>query len=502
MMLKGLLDARQGENDRPLGLQFRSSVSFVTLVCFMSVFIDLLIYSIIIPIIPFRLETLGYNEPSALTGWLLVAYSSGLVCATPPLAFLAERYWSRRRPLTISLIILAVSQVLFMEAPNFAIMVVSRCIQGMSSAAVWVIAFSLLCDTVSEDHFGRQLGIVMMGVRAGYLCGPILGGFLNESLGYRAPFILAIGFCALDLLGRFLVIEKHEAERWMQSGQSKQSMETGKSIEDISGRPKPTLPRRQSQMSVLKVLATLARSRRAFVALLNIFINGLIFTMLEPTLPLRLQALYGYTSFKVGIVYLAYASPAIISTPLAGWIADKAGVEWVTLGCLMISIPWWIVMGFRGSIVLLVVCLAIVDILLAAVATPLTADLAAVARRKDGVGNAHVFGAYNMAYSLAGLVGPIIGGQIYTYIEHGWSVIVFTVAGLLFLGGVAASIGAGERPLLLRLSQFGRTEKPPISNSPDVPIKLTLMEHALASSTETDLSKEPKAPVITKTVRC
>lgn len=36
--------------------------------------IDLLVYSIIIPVIPFRLEELGYHSVSALTAWLLFSY--------------------------------------------------------------------------------------------------------------------------------------------------------------------------------------------------------------------------------------------------------------------------------------------------------------------------------------------------------------------------------------------------------------------------------------------
>lgn len=36
--------------------------------------IDLLVYSIIIPVIPFQLESIGYTGVSALAGWLLFAY--------------------------------------------------------------------------------------------------------------------------------------------------------------------------------------------------------------------------------------------------------------------------------------------------------------------------------------------------------------------------------------------------------------------------------------------
>lgn len=41
--------------------------------------IDMIIYSIIIPVVPFQLEHLGYTGISALSGWLLFAYVSNLV---------------------------------------------------------------------------------------------------------------------------------------------------------------------------------------------------------------------------------------------------------------------------------------------------------------------------------------------------------------------------------------------------------------------------------------
>jgi len=59
---------------RPRGLKWRSSVWFVTLVVALGVTTDLLVYSLIVPIIPFQLEHLGYSGVSGLVGWLLFAY--------------------------------------------------------------------------------------------------------------------------------------------------------------------------------------------------------------------------------------------------------------------------------------------------------------------------------------------------------------------------------------------------------------------------------------------
>ena len=88
---------------RPLGLEWRSSYWFTTLVVgsgelfdsrafrwrllitevFLGIAIDLLVYSIIIPVIPFQLEQLGYEGVSGLAGWLLFAYVSSVSPSNP-----------------------------------------------------------------------------------------------------------------------------------------------------------------------------------------------------------------------------------------------------------------------------------------------------------------------------------------------------------------------------------------------------------------------------------
>lgn len=46
---------------------------------------DLLVYSIIIPVLPFQLERLSYHKVSSLTGWLLCAYVSSITILINPL---------------------------------------------------------------------------------------------------------------------------------------------------------------------------------------------------------------------------------------------------------------------------------------------------------------------------------------------------------------------------------------------------------------------------------
>lgn len=55
----------------------------------------------------------------------------------------------------------------------------------------------------------------MMGLTLGLIVAPPLGGVLNEKIGYRAPFVFGMIACAIDLIGRFLVIERDAAVRWL-----------------------------------------------------------------------------------------------------------------------------------------------------------------------------------------------------------------------------------------------------------------------------------------------
>jgi DHA1 family solute carrier family 18 vesicular amine transporter 1/2 len=108
--------------------------------------------------------------------------------------------------------------------------------------------------------------------------------------------------------------------------------------------------------------------------------HSIVFTIMEPTLPLRLQDVYGFGSLQVGIVFVATVVPSLfceytissdsfaiiflffsncLATPLSGWISDKTGVEWVTVCCMVLSAPWWIIMTIRGPLALLVTSLAL-----------------------------------------------------------------------------------------------------------------------------------------------
>jgi len=483
---------------KPWGLKWRSSVWFITTVVGFGITTDLLAYSIIIPVIPFQLERLKYHKVSALTGWLLCAYSAGLVLSTIPIAMYSERTTSRRTPLVIGLIALLASQVLFMEAPNYALMAIARALQGISSSMVWIVGLALLCDTAPEKKVGRQLGMAMTGLSVGLLVGTPAGGSLYSRFGFRAPFIFGEICTAVDLILRLLIIERDAAMKWGYDPSVGQQLDPVANLETSSSpqqsslpdviafsgsnlprpeinpedslmlnEPKPVMTEDlpptphmspipdaslvHERLPLLSVISKLGQSPRAVAALAMSFVYGTVNSMQEPSLPLHLQAVWGYNPDQVGLVYLAALVPALISSPLAGLLTDRKGSDYLTCTCLFLALPWWVVLTFRKSMPLFVLSLALQSFFVSGVVPPVTAELAAVSRNMKGVGYAHVYGAFNLAFGIGTAVGPILGGQIYDRARHGWTAVCCITAALIMLCIMLAFCYTGTDPLLSKV---------------------------------------------------
>ena len=80
---------------------------------------DLSSYSLAVPVIPFRLQALGYGDIGGKTGWLVSAYAGGLIVSSPVVAVVGAKYKNRQIPLFLGLLFMAGAVVLFMEAESY-----------------------------------------------------------------------------------------------------------------------------------------------------------------------------------------------------------------------------------------------------------------------------------------------------------------------------------------------------------------------------------------------
>ncbi|KAM5534344.1 hypothetical protein V8D89_011937 [Ganoderma adspersum] len=486
---------KQREARPPWGLRWRSSIWFITLAVGIGISTDTLVYSMIVPVIPFRLQDLGYSDVSSLVGWLLFAYSAALVISTPPIAYLSERHKNRRIPLLCGLVALIGSQIMLMEAPTYWVMALARIAQGISGSVIWVVGLALICDTVPEAIVGKQLGLAMMGMSLGFLVGPPIAGALDNRFGFRGPFIFGVIVTGVEFICRLLIIERKEAARWDTSlsalvesnhasrehanayGATDQAVKNEGPAGELTAQPNSedaaaatetaqrvpatpsgateTQPQPQVHLTVMGLLLKMVKSPRAMAPVLLSFAYGIIITTQEPALPLYLQSIYNFDVSKIGLVYIAAIVPSFISSPLSGWYADHRSTVASSLTCLVCSLPFWCLIAFKGSIVYFLAMFACINFFFTAVISPIMAELAAVTRSMDGIGYGHVYGAFNIAYGIGSAVGPVIGGQLYDHTSNGWMAISFFDLGMITICTVITACFLGDptalRSMMVRL---------------------------------------------------
>jgi predicted MFS family arabinose efflux permease len=132
------------------------------------------------------------KEDLGLADWQLGFLSGtafGIFYATLgiPIAQLADR-WSRKGVVVASLATWSVMTMLCGTASGFATLLLYRVGVGVGEAGCSPPAHSLISDFFAPERRGRALGIFTLGVPAGILVGFLIGGWLEEALGWRQAF--------------------------------------------------------------------------------------------------------------------------------------------------------------------------------------------------------------------------------------------------------------------------------------------------------------------------
>jgi MFS family permease len=96
-------------------------------------------------------------------------------------------------------------------APNAAILILTRALQGVAAAFLFSTTVAITTLSYPPESRGRALGVQVSGVYLGITLGPVLGGVLTENLGWRGLFMV-VG--ALNLLNLLLPLWKLRGVEW------------------------------------------------------------------------------------------------------------------------------------------------------------------------------------------------------------------------------------------------------------------------------------------------
>ena len=372
-------------------------------IIFITVFIDLVGFGIIIPLLPFYAESFGAN--AFMIGLLATSFSL--------MQFVFSPVWGRgsdkigRKPIIlVGLLGSCVSYVAMALAGSLVLLFVARIIGGIAGANV-ATAQAYVADITTPEDRARGMGLMGTAFGLGFIFGPAIGGLLSR-VSPETPMWFATALC----LGNFVAA-------WF------------------------LLPESRRVTASTKALGRMAAFRHAMnkptllLVLALYFIVTMAFSAFEATFALFSEARFGYTAASIGFLFAFIGTVlAIVQGVLVGRVVKRVGERTlIPLAILLISIsigmlPFvWSVPGLLVALFFLAVGMGF--------NSPSLSSM--VSKLSDADDQGGTLGLASSLASLGRVVGPASGG--YLYDAYGMTTPYVSSAALMFFAVVISFVG-------------------------------------------------------------
>ena len=153
--------------------------------------------AILVPVLPLYLKDSGL--PLGTTSVVLAAVGLGAAIGSLPAGSLLARY-GERRVLFASLGVLAASTALLGFTTVVVALVALRMAAGAANVALRLSRQTYIARRVLGEHRGRSMAMIGGSFRFSLLVGPLLGGWLADTAGFAAAFVVAGAFAAVGVI--------------------------------------------------------------------------------------------------------------------------------------------------------------------------------------------------------------------------------------------------------------------------------------------------------------
>jgi MFS transporter, DHA1 family, tetracycline resistance protein len=162
------------------------------IVIFTTVFIDLVGFGIVIPVLPFYAEGTIFNATPRTVGLLFASYSVMQLIFSPILGGLSDK--SGRRPvLFLSIIGTGIGFLILGLANSLWMLFAGRILDGITGGNIST-AQAYIADVTTNEDRAKGMGLIGAAFGLGFIFGPAIGGILSR-WGIHVPFFFAAGLC-------------------------------------------------------------------------------------------------------------------------------------------------------------------------------------------------------------------------------------------------------------------------------------------------------------------
>jgi len=355
-------------------------------------FVVMLGYGIVIPILPFYVEDMGAGGMEL--GLLVASYAVMRLICGPIWGSLSDRV-GRKPILIIGILGYAITMLWFGLATQLWMLFAARILSGILSSATAPTSMAYIGDSTPEKERGGGMGMLGAAGGVGTILGPALGGLLAGD-SFSLPFFIAAGLSLLSLLLAWLFLPESlpAGERTglrQAAGNPTGENAAGKGIVDL----RLWLQTVHSPLGILFVLT--------FISTCGLMIFASIF---------GLYALerFGFGPQDVGVMMMVLGLvSAVAQGGLAGPLTRRWGDEAVIRGGLLATTAGFGWMLLADSYWMILLATAFFGLATALQIPALTSLTSRRATLPQGI----VMGLSNSFVSLGRIFGPLLAGFLF-----------------------------------------------------------------------------------------
>jgi len=375
------------------GTGVRQSTLLIGLAAFLTV-VDLFATQAILPTL-----VRTYHVTPAVMGVAVNASTFGMA-ASGLLVALLSQHIDRRLGAVVSLALLTIPTALLATMPSLPVFTALRVAQGLCMSSAFTLTLAYLAENVSAKDTTSAFAAYITGNVASNLIGRLLSAALADHFGLATNFYV---FAALNLSGAALVFFMMRRTRPM---------------------PAVAAPRMAPWAAMGVHLRN--RSLLATFAIGFLILFAFIGTYTYVNFVLTRQPI-SLLPMSLGFVYLVFL-PSIVTTPLAGRVAQRVGTRptmWASLAVAILGLPLVLTQIFPLILAGLVL-IGVGTFFAQATATGFVSQAATADRGAAS-------GMYLASYFFGGLVGAAVLGQLFD--RFGWTATVIGIALSLIAAG-------------------------------------------------------------------
>ena len=162
------------------------------IIIFTTVFIDLVGFGIVIPVLPFYAEGTVFNATPRTVGILFASYSIMQLIFAPILGGLSDKH-GRRPVLFLSIIGTGIGFLILGLADSLWMLFAGRILDGITGGNIST-AQAYIADITTSENRAKGMGLIGAAFGLGFIFGPAIGGILSR-WGIHVPFLFAAALC-------------------------------------------------------------------------------------------------------------------------------------------------------------------------------------------------------------------------------------------------------------------------------------------------------------------